>query len=378
MTKDTVTPGGSGSAHEDIRKAKAGPSFVSALACLPFLLAACVPEEAPLSLPLGEGFEDEPRVIGSITSDNTVLLARSSLEMTSRLIVLGNIATAMLREHAGLLSGPEFGASDIAQCAGSPDGYDFETNRVSHRRFAPGFALPAGPALRVSLSNCAIEGVLISGFIDITAIALSGDPGGPGDWSAQAVIASSPVEILHANGTATSITDQMRYTAGMTGGVLTTTLEVSADADAGMIGGLNAQHYAAPLNASSPTVNYQFRPFRIQTVEGPGSGPYSVTIGAHTEGASTLHRYTNNGDPGISLRIATTGAPIVWQEGRPTRYTDAPASGEIRLQDGCSSGCGSILVTVTGPSVSLIVEADGGVTTQSGDWGTLLSPPAAP
>lgn len=346
------------------------------LACLVLLLGACAGGGNDGST---GGGPNGPQVIGSITSENAVPLARASLEMTSKLIAVGHIATAMVREHLDLLSGQNFDTSDIAQCAGSPDGYDVETNQISYRQLSPGFTLPGGPSLHIALSNCTIEGMLIgTGFIDVAAISFSGDPTGPGDWSLQAVLALSPVEILHANGTGTSLTDRMNYTVTMNGGVLTTTLDVAADANLGLIGGLNAQHYTAPLTAFTPKVNYQFRPFRMRTVEDAGAETYSVTLGGHPEGASTLHRYVGNGDSGIKLRISTTnGLPILWQGGRPAHYTDMPASGEVRLEAACS-GCGSVVAAVSGLTVGLIIEAGPSILTQFTDWATLLSTPSAP
>lgn len=341
----------------------------AALVCL-LLLAGC--SEKGLESVGGDDNDDGDDAIGNITAGNARVLTGSALDMIGKIAIVGNIANTLVQEHIDLLSGPERTAHDVTQCGGP---YANETNRIDYREIAPGFRMPPGPSLHIALSQCTIESVAVSGFIDITAIDYESSGS---DWQIDAEIFLNPVEILNDNGTQASLTDHMRYTATMEDGVLTTTLQISADANLGIIGGLNAQHYVAPINAGTRFVNYQFRPFRIHSIENPHTGEYRVAIEAHAEGASRLIRYTGSADPEIILQIATTaGLPVLWQGGRPAHYEEVPASGEISLAETCT-GCGSILATINSSGVILTVTAEGGVVTEELPWATLIAPPGAP
>lgn len=340
----------------------------TALAAL-LLLAGCSENQAPLT-PGGDGDDD---AISSITAENALALTGSSLDMIGKVVVVGNIANTLVQEHIDLLSGNEREARDIAQCADSPDGYANETNRIDYRVLSSGYAMPSGQSLHAGLSTCAIEGVTVSGFIDITAIDYQANGA---DWQVEAEVFLNPVEILNGNGTQASLTDHMHYTAVMDNGVLTTTLAISADVDLGVIGGLNTQHYVPPIDPDTDFINYQFRPFRIRTVDDSNTGDYTVAIEEHAEGASMLIRYTSDAE--ISLRISTTSdLPVLWQDGRPAQYDEVPASGEIQFTENCT-GCGSILATVDSDGIILTVAAGSGVVTEEVPWTTLLAPPDAP
>lgn len=357
-----------------------------ALACAALLaLAGCNGEE---SLDAGSGFTPAPDPAGPGTDDSSGLpglpglsaadLVRSSLEATSKLVVVSNIVNAMVHDHLDLVRNRDTEARNIAQCASSPDGYDFETNQVRYWHISAGQPMPEGDALRVALSQCLIEGVRISGFIDITAIDYNGDPAGSGDWDLEAEVWLSPAQIHNNNGTVTSLTDHYAHTVGRDLNVLGTTLEIGADADAGMIGGLNGQYYTPQVSADSPAVNFQFRPFRIETTEDPNAGEYLVEIANHSEGASTLSRYTNGADDEILLRIQTLPEqPLRWPGSRPVSYAQTPASGSVLFAETCL-GCDSIQADVAPGGVILTLESEGAVTSEPASWSVLLSPPPPP
>jgi len=309
---------------------------------------------------------------------DAVTLVRSSLDITSKLVAVSNIVNAMLHDHIDLVQTGDTNARNIPQCAASPDGYDFETNQVSYRHLNPGFMLPAGPSLHVALSRCIVEGVDITGFIDITNIRRSGDPGGNGDWEIEAEVWLSPAQIHNNNGTVTSLTDSYTHSARRTLNVLNTRLEIDADLNAGIIGGLNGQHYALPLTPGSATVNFQFRPFRIDTTEDSDAGEYRLEIASHGEGPSTLSRYTNGGDDEVLMRVETQADdPLLWTAGRPASYTQTPVSGAVMLEETCTD-CDTVQVAVASGEAILTVESGGSVTSSVLDWSLLLSPPPPP
>lgn len=326
--------------------------------------------------PPGSGTIDE------ITADNAELLTRSSLDLIGKLVVIGNIAVAMVKDSIAMLNGPGLVSQqtfiDIPECAASPDGYGFETNRITYMHFNPGFRLPPGDALHVAFSNCALEGVLVDDtFIDIAGLDIGGDPSAAsGDWSIGAVISMSPARIINGNSTHTSITDTMTLTATRASGIVTMTLAVGTDAGSGQIGGLNAQQFLIPQVSGARPVNYQLRPFYIRTIDNLNSLSYTLAVLAHpTDGASALSRYMSNPSSEISLRIATNSTPVLWSGGRPEHYTDTPVSGAVRLTEtGCTT-CGNILATVQSDGVALTVNDGAAVTTGFSDWATLLSAP---
>lgn len=336
------------------------------------------------SPPPGDGPQevDESLVAGELTDANAELVARSSLQTLSDVVAVANIATAIAREYLYLVQAPGgfnpgTPGMPISQCTGSPDGFSIETNEVSRREFKAGFELPPGPVLHVALSNCDFEGVWISGFIEIAGIThLGSDPSGDGDWTLEAVLGLGPVEILHDNGTATSITDKMTYLATMQGGVLTTRITIAADPERGEMGGLNTQHYIAPLGANSAIVNHQFRPFRVRTVDDPNTGEYSLAIEPGPEGPSLLSRYTLRPIAEVLMEVETTTAAR-WEGGRPASYGDVPVAGEIRFVEQCDD-CATLLATVQDDGVMLTVDTGTAITTRYSDWQTLLAPPPGP
>jgi hypothetical protein len=317
--------------------------------------------------------------IDEITSENAQLLTRSSLDLISKLVTLGNIGVAMVKDSVDMLNSPGLASGqsyiDIPECAAG--GYGFETNRIMYMHFDTGFRLPPGDALHVGFSNCALEGVLVDDtFIDIAGLEISGDPTTSGNWSIEAVISLSPARIINSNSTHTSITDTMAMTVTRSNGVVTMTLAVGADADTGQIGGLNAQQFLMPQVSGARPVNYQLRPFYIRVIDDSNTQVYSLAVLAHpTEGGSTLNRYMSNPNSEIRLRIETNSSPVLWNTGRPDDYTDTPASGAVRLTEIDCTGCGNILATVQDDGVALTINDGAAVTTQFSDWSTLLSAP---
>jgi hypothetical protein len=355
-----------------------GQRYLAAVCLLP-LLAACSEHGSGGGsggvVPPGGG----PSIITSIDADSAVLVTQSSLDMIGKMVVIGNLTNKMVEYGAGLLIGAGGTPVNIPDCASS--GYGPSTNQISYQVTDPGFNFPPGPRLDVGLVDCAMDGVPFDGMLYITGVTRSGNPAGSGDWSVSAVVVLGPIDIGNGNGNGTkmTVTDKFVYTANKVSGVLTTTLAMAADAGAGQIGGLNAEHF---YDTSDPTlvVDYQLRPFYIVLVDDSNSGEYSVAVPASNpvppEGDSLLDRYTTNPSGEIKLRVATTpGAPILWQGGQPTDLADTPASGEIRFTEADCSTCGSIIATVQSGGVSLAINDGSSVTTQSRTWSSLFNAP---
>lgn len=333
---------------------------------------SAAPSPSPVTGAISDEFGD------ARAPDDPVSLVRSTLDITSKLVVVSSAVNAMLRDHIDLVLEGDTSPRNIPQCASSPDGYDFETNQVSYRYLNPGFMLPAGPALHVALSQCVIEGLKISGFIDITDIRSNGNPAGNGNWEVEAEVWLSPVQIRNNNGTIASLTDSYMHSVSRVSSVVSTRLEIGADLGAGIIGGLNAQHFAAPFTSDDAAINFQFRPFRIDTVEDLDSGEYRVEIEDHAEGLSTLSRYTNGADDEVLLRIQTDpDEPLLWTSGRPVSFTQPPISGQVTLEEACAA-CTTMQIAVASGEAVLTVEEDGSVSSSLLDWSLLLSPPPPP
>lgn len=348
-------------------------------ACVLLLLVGCSTNDTDPNPP-----SDDPSdalTIERITSGNAELLTRSSLDLISKLVILGNIAVAMVKNSIEMLNSPGLvslqTSIDIPQCAAA--GFGLETNRITYWDIASGFRLPAGDALHVAFVNCTLEGVRVDDtFMDIAGLDISGDPSAnTGSWSIEAVISLSPAHIINGNGTDTSITDTMGLTVTQSNGVVTMTLAVGADAGTGQIGGLNAQQFAVPQVSGVRPVNYQLRPFYIEAIDDSNTQIYSLAVQAHpSEGASVLNRYMSNPESTIRLRIATNSSPVLWDGGRPQRYTDIPQSGgAVRLTEIDCSTCGYILAAVQDDGVALTINDGSAVTTQFSEWATLLSAP---
>ncbi len=352
--------------------------LVSTLACagLLILLTGCGGGEEESGSNPDPG-PPPPPVSGDLDAER-VDLAHSALDVTSKLVMVSHIVNTMLRDHIVLVRAKNGNPLNIPQCAGSPHGYADETNRVSYRNIDWGYQLPAGPSLHVALSECTIDGVTISGTIDITRIQSNGDPAGNDDWQVETEVWMGPVQIHNDNGTVTSFTDSYTHTANHTLNVLRTRIEVDADLDQGLIGGINVQHYTAPFSSDAAAINFQLRPFRVDTIEDANSGEYRVEITNHAEGPSTLSRYTNGANDEVLLRIRTqVNEPLLWTTGRPDSHSQPPASGSVMLEETCA-GCASMQASVVSDGVVLTITHGPSVTSGTIDWSTLLSPLPAP
>lgn len=324
----------------------------------------------------GGGGGDHPSGRIEITSDNALLLARSSMVVVGEMAAIGNIATAMVKDGYGLLA--EGGYVDIPECFGP---YGNETNRISYNYFSPGFGLPSGDVLHAAFQQCTVEGMTITGAIDIIVVAITGNPtDDDGNWRVEAVLSlSPPLEFVNSDGSFTSFTDTIDYLAERSNGILTTTLSAAKEADAGLSGGLNAQHFADLSDPSDPSavINYQLRPFHLVLVDDSGAGQYTFAVQNHpVDGASLLTRYRVDPANEIMLRIATAGSmPVTWTGGKPATNTDYPVSGEIQFTEtGCTS-CGSIQADIDPAAVTLTVNDGSAITTEIIDWETLLTTP---
>lgn len=328
----------------------------------------------------GSGPPTDPLAVDEITSENALSLSRSSMDLVSRLVLIGHIAIAMVKDGMVVLNDPDRAPNDpvdIPECVSSPAGYGPETNRLTYMVYGEGFRLPAGEALHVPFAECTVEGNLIdNSFLDIAGLEISGDPSSAsGNWSLEALLSLGPMQFINGNGTKTSVTDNMTLTAARANGVLSMTLSVGADAGSGLTGGLNAQLLADPPVSGVRAINYQLRPFYLKVTDNANTQEYAVSVQSHpTDGASTLSRYVSNPNSEIVLRVATT-SPVRWDAGRPDDFSDAPASGAIQLNETLCSDCGSILATVQDDGVALTVNDGAAVTTQFSDWATLVNPP---
>lgn len=318
----------------------------------------------------------EPTPISAITADNALLLARSTLDMIGKLIVIGDITTTVVHQGASLLTNPQRQPRDPVNLPECNDTIEPGpgTNQITFEVYDPGFFIPAGEALSAAFSSCTILGLLIDGTLTVAALSHSGDLASPSaDWSLSATVVLGPVIVSNPDDSRTSYTDKFRYTATRQNGILTVDVAVAADPDAGQAGGLNAQHHLTSAMDNLYAINYQFRPFRITTVDNPGSGEYRVIIQSHAEdGVSRIERYTTRPPSEIQLTALTEPlAPLVWPDGRPLLQTDKPASGEVVLAE----SAGSIRAVVGSEGVELIINDGAAVTTRSIDWAELLSPP---
>lgn len=316
-----------------------------------------------------------PTPIDEITAENAELLTQSVMAMIARLTLIGDITTQMVHKGAVLLTNPsrQFGdAILMPDCNESIDPGP-GTNQLSYEFNNPGFFVPPGEALRAVFFQCSIEGLLVDGTLEIAAISHSGDlASAVNDWSFQATAVLGPFQINNGNETRTSYTDKFFYTVTRTGGVLTADIRIAADPSAGIIGGMNAEHYLTVPLQPLGVVNYQFRPFRITIVDNGDTGEYSLVVQASLEGASRLNRYTTSPSSEIIVTVATTGStPITWQAGKPASLLDVPFSGEIKLVNANHS----IVATVESDGVLLTIDLGSSVVTESIDWAELLSAP---
>jgi hypothetical protein len=344
------------------------------------LLGACSTEGLDSSSASSQPLTDEapaPVLLEAVTADDAVLLARSTLDAIGKLAAIGDVTLAMIARGAPLLGGgfdPNTPAAVIAmpECnAGIEPGPG--SNQLSYVFYDGGFEVPGGDALRAEFEQCEVGGLLIDGTLHIAGIGFGGDLASTAnDWSFTATVVMGPIEIYNADGSLSTYTDEFRYIATRSGGVLSIDMEVGAEPDAGITGGLNAQHHREQLIDNDSAINYQFRPFAISLVDDGGSGAYTLAVRAHgSDGVSRIERYTNTPASEIRLTVANT-ADVRWQGGKPDGYAIAPDSGEIAL----NSEDGGILVTVDAGGVVLTVNDGGAVTTQAVDWAELLSTPS--
>ncbi len=343
------------------------------------LLAACSSSET--ATPGGDSSSPtDPLAIDEITSENALSLTQSSLDVVSRLVIIGHVAIAMVKDGMVVLNDSGRTQGDlvnIPECASSPAGYGPETNQITYMVFGDGFRLPAGEALHVPFTECTVEGNLVdNSFLDIAGLDISGDPSADsGSWSIEAFLSLGPVQFINDNGTLTSITDNMTMTATRSNGVLSMTLAVGSDVGNGQIGGLNAQLLSYPSITGVRAINYQLRPFYLIVTENANTGEYTVAVQSHpTDGASILNRYVSNPSSEIPLRVATT-SPVRWNSGRPDDFSNTPASGEVQFSEISCSDCGSILATVQGNGVALTINDGAAITSDIVEWATLVSPP---
>ncbi len=317
-----------------------------------------------------------------ISADNAVLLTRSTLDIVAKLVSAGRLVTAMVRDGASLIvaDGTRSGATvNASACQGAAAGSAGSANRITFAVFQPGHFLPPGKNLNGSFVRCASGAVVLSGFMDLSALQVTGDPSAAmGDWQVSGILSFSGLVFHNADGTETFFTNKLRYRVEQSNRVLTTTLDIES---------MNAEH----VLDDQTHVNYLLEPFYVQTIADDAAGRYTLLIvpGPAT-GASIINRYTTRYRPDgqggmnwqsigddIELRVDTAGNPPTWAVSRPDLYSEAPMAGELLLSD--RIGSHSITATLDNSQGSgvVILHVDEGATVSSqfADWQTLVSTP---
>ena len=309
-----------------------------------------------------------------ISADNAALLTRSTLDILAKLIGVSRFVTAMVGDGAPLIvvdnarSGTIVAAS---ACQGSG------RNRVTFAIFQPGHFLPPGKNLNAALDHCLSGEDEMSGFMDLSAIQVTGDPAGTGDWRVSGVLSFSGLAFHNGDGTETLFTNKLDFSVEQATGVLTTTLNIAT---------MNAEHV---LDAQTH-VNYLLEPFYLRTVSDANAGSYRIVIGPPpAAAASILNRYTTRAEPDgqggtlwrsigddIELVVNTQADPLAWNIPQPDLRREVPVAGVVRLSD--RTGSHRIDATVDGGGngvVILHIDSGSAVTSQFADWQTLLTTP---
>ncbi|MFQ5488412.1 MAG: hypothetical protein ACE5ET_08240, partial [Gammaproteobacteria bacterium] len=145
-----------------------------------------------------------------ISADNAALLTRSTLDILAKLISTSRFVTTMIKDGAPFIvtDGERSGATvDASTCRGGTGG----TNRITFAVFQPGHFLPPGKNLHASLSRCDSAGVKLSGFMDLSALQVAGDPTSTGDWRASGILSFSGLSFHNSDGTETFFTNKLDY-----------------------------------------------------------------------------------------------------------------------------------------------------------------------
>jgi len=316
-----------------------------------------------------------PSTGNQIQTTNAALLAGSSLDIITKLITAADITTVMVLDGVSLITNPNTQAGltvPLSQCQNNNS--TGPENRITFNFFSPGFILPEGMNLNGNFVQCAIENALVSGFIDLSGISVTGVPGAPsGDWRVTGTLSFGSLDFLNDDGTKTIFSNDLNYTANMSNGVLTITLGVET---------LNAEHN---LN-NRVHINYLLEPFLIRTVENTNTLQYTITITANPSfGQSLINRYTTNFVPDdqgvmswlpvgddIELLASADIIPILWQGGgKPNIFTDPPDGGEFLLEE--PTGNSSINMVLDSAGITLLIDSGASINTQTTTWENLLA-----
>ncbi len=316
-----------------------------------------------------------------ISTQNAGSLIGSSLDITTILAGIGNIVTAVVSDGAELITAANTASGSTAPMAQCPG----QSGRLSFQIFQPGNFLPPGKNLDVSFSSCAIEQMLVTGAMDISAIRVTGIPGNKlgTDWRLSALLSLNGLSIHNRNGGDRVLTNQLNYSAVMSNGVLRITLDIASAKN--NTGGLNVEQ----IVSSTERRNYLVAPFFLITEENAPATLYSFTVMDNpSQGVSKINRYTTRkqtdtqggvvwrsvGDD-IEVLVSTTTRPLLWQQIKPDVYTRPPVDGEIVLNDvtASTSVTASIGNTTSVGGVTLSIDDGTAVTSQLSDWQTLLS-----
>lgn len=316
----------------------------------------------------------QPVIGNQIQSTNVVLLTGAALDTLTKLITAAEITTDMVLDGAQLIIDPNIRSGTsipIPECHDNTNHFG-PANHYTFAVFAPGNFLPPGKNLNGNFSLCAIENALISGFLDLSGIIITGTPDVPNsDWSVSGLLSFGSLEFVNDDGTSTSFSNNLNYSAVRQGGVMTLTLEVES---------MNVEHN---LN-DKVHINYLLEPFVITIVENTNTSQYSVSFTPHpTLGPSLINRYTTNFVPDeqgvltwlpigddIELLATADTAPLMWRNEKPNLFAAAPDGGELLLEE--AAGDNSILVTLDSAGITLNLDTGATVTGQTTDWTTLL------
>ncbi len=327
------------------------------------------PTPSPASTP-----PTQPVNGNQIQSTNVVLLTGAALDILTKLITAAEIATDMVIDGAQLILNPGTRSGTSIPIPECHDGVNDFTpaNHYTFAVFAPGNFLPPGKNLNGTFSQCAMENALVTGFLDLSGIIVTGAPDDPsGDWSVSGLLSFGGLDFLNDDGTSTSFTNNLNYRAVKQNGVLTLTLEVES---------MNVEHN---LN-DKVHINYLLEPFVITIVENTNTGQYTVSFTSHTTlGPSLINRYTTNFVPDdqgvlawlpvgddIELLATADTTPLVWQNVKPNLFTTSPIGGELLLEE--VSGSSSIRVVLDSAGVTLSLDTGTSVTGLTATWTSLL------
>lgn len=330
--------------------------------------------------PASDGATPAPASGGQITVDNALALAAASTDVLVKLLGVGQLVASMVEDGASFIARQRYNQSAaVTACTNAGTGPG-AFNQVTLQKFESGHFLPPGDNLHGTFDNCEFGGGVASGFVDVSALQVSGDPSVPGsDWTVSGLMTLDGLGFHNGDGTSLQFTNSLHYTLRQQGGSLITILDVET---------MNAEQTVDPQTR----INYLLQPFYVRAVTDAAANRFTVTVGPGPgRGASVINRYTSRpagtnaqgmtiwrsiGDD-LELVIDSTAQPPAWAVAHPRFYVDAPVSGEILLREPAGGGSIRAVVDSSGGAsvVDLSVDTGGAVITLRAAWQDLLTQP---